>query len=144
MYLLLESNCMAGNVYFPNCIKYYQLMKNIYLIVLFLGFVFPTLAQNPKAKNDYSLLVGNNFTQSKNYYLLTLFQNISSAKQLLSKDTTFQRITNKKIKASNLLSTDCQNNVMCFTEKMKFSKAEIQEVSTRYRRYPLGRTPNRV
>jgi hypothetical protein len=106
-------------------------MKNLYLTLCLIGFVFPTFAQNQKAKNDYSLIVGNNFTQSKNYYLLTLFQNIPSVQQLLAKDTTLQRITSQRIKGLHLLPTDCQNSITCFTEKMEFSHAEIQEISNR-------------
>jgi len=106
-------------------------MKNFYLTLCLLGFVFPTIAQNQKAKNDYQLITGNNFTQSKNYYLLTLFQNIPAARELLSRDTTLQRITQQKQKGLHFLPTDCQNNLKCFTDKMKFSNAEVQEVSNR-------------
>jgi hypothetical protein len=106
-------------------------MKKIFFLLSLLTFGFVTSAQHQGAKIHYSLITGNSFVQSKNYYLLTLFQNLPAINQLLSKDSTLQRISQQKLKRLSSSSTDCQNNISCFTEKMKFSNAEIQEVSNR-------------
>ncbi|MDR6561956.1 MULTISPECIES: YdcF family protein [unclassified Arcicella] len=107
-------------------------MKKIYSLV-FCGLLFCSFhalkAQNAKA--NYTLMHGKSFVQSKNYYLLTLFQNLPEVKQLLSKDASLQKITQQKLKGLSEASKECQNKFLCLSESMKLSEADIQEVSRR-------------
>jgi len=110
----------------------YIIDEKIYFLFLFWlisGIVFQSQAQNAKA--NYALIKGKSFVQSKNYYLLTLFQNLPEVKHLLSNDATLKSITTQKIEALNNVSKQCQNKVSCLSESMQFSETEIEEIGKR-------------
>ncbi|MEN0055127.1 MAG: YdcF family protein [Mucilaginibacter sp.] len=98
-----------------------------YLIV-FLSFT--ALYGYGQAPDPQYKLVGSNFIQIKNYYLLTLFQNNAAVKQMLSNDPELAKLTQTRLDNIKSSLTSCKD-VLCFTEKLKFSDDEIKSVSER-------------
>ena len=101
-------------------------------VVVFLSFgINPLFAQSKTPKPSYKLLAGQSFVQSKNYYLLTLFQEIPEVKKLLEKDSVLNTLA--KIKAEGLISSlsACNREASCYADKMKFSDQEIKLVGER-------------
>lgn len=107
-------------------------MKKIYFLPLFwltLSSFHYSQAQNVKA--NYELLKGKSFVQSKNYYLLTLLQNLPEVKKFLSNDAVLKNITKQKIEVLKNATNQCQSKVSCVAESMQFSESEIKEISKR-------------
>jgi hypothetical protein len=98
-----------------------------YLFILFNFVVLSTYGQSPD--QNYKL-IGENFVQSKNYYLLTLLQNIPAAKQLVSNDPELVKLTQTKLDNIKSSLTTCKDP-LCFTQYLKFSDEEIKTVSDR-------------
>jgi hypothetical protein len=61
-----------------------------YLCLLLSFMVYHAYSQT--ANQSYKL-IGDNIIQTKNYYLLTLFQNNAAAKQLLANDPELTKLT---------------------------------------------------
>jgi len=76
----------------------------------------------------YKMITGGNDVQSKNCYLLTLFEEIPTINNLLKSDSLLSRIGRDK--RAQLLGTikNCGNNVNCYTTAAKFTPAEIKEI----------------
>lgn len=106
-------------------------MKRIVYVLLFLASINISSGLNPGPKPGYRLIQKPGFVQSKNYYLLTLFQQIPAVKELLSKDQILTTILKNKLSAIGSASKNCQTNPFCITEKMKFSALEISEIGAR-------------
>lgn len=104
-------------------------LRLLFLLGLILSISQYLQAQHVKA--DYSLLKSKSFVQSKNYYLLTLLQNLPEVKNFLSNDTVLKNITKQKIEVLKNASKQCQSKVNCLSESMQFSESEIQEISQR-------------
>jgi hypothetical protein len=98
-----------------------------YLIVL---FSFTALYSYGQAPDPQYKLVGSNFIQTKNYYLLTLFQNNLAAKQMLSNDPVLAKLTQTRLDNIKSSLTTCKD-VLCFTQNLKFTDDEIKTVSER-------------
>lgn len=62
--------------------------------LLFIIFSNPAAGQLPDP--DCQLLKTESYTQSKNYYLLTLFQQLPDVNKLLSSDSTLRKIATAK------------------------------------------------
>jgi hypothetical protein len=121
-----------------------RLIFNKLLIVVIVCFPFvQSLSQSATPNPKYHLLNGNNFVQSKNYYLLTLFEALPAVKKLLSSDPILASIAKYKVDSiKNALKT-CDRDALCFTSKLKFSEDEIQTISNRLKELyqpnnPLG------
>lgn len=104
-----------------------------FIFLLFALFVFSLSAfpQNNTPDATYQLLNGNDFVQSKNYYLLTLFQELTDVKKLLATDDGL--VTIAKNKADSLAGSlkNCGREGVCYIDNIKFTKAEIKAVSER-------------
>jgi len=98
-----------------------------YLFLLLSFTVFYTYGQS--ADQNYKL-IGSNFIQTKNYYLLTLFQNNVAAKQLLSNDPELTKLTQIRLDNIKLSLATCKDP-LCLTQTLKFSPDEIKAVSDR-------------
>ncbi|MDN3547990.1 YdcF family protein [Mucilaginibacter aquaedulcis] len=98
-----------------------------YLIVL---FCLTTLYSYGQAPDPQYKLVGSNFIQTKNYYLLTLFQSNVAAKQMLSNDPELVKLTRTRLENIKASLTTCKD-VSCFTQTIKFTDDEIKAVSER-------------
>ena len=87
----------------------------------------PSSAQVP----SYVLVEGTSVVQTKNYYLLTLFQQVEEVKRLLEKDTELAEMARTKRTQLSRSLTECEKTHTCFTERMKLSEVEISHVSDR-------------
>ncbi len=108
---------------------FYKKIFNTFLVIAFFSNL--CFSQRPVPVAQYHLITGNSIIQSKNYYLLTLFQEIPAVNKLLSSDKELAAMSNNKVQALTQAMKDCQRDAMCYTEKMKFSEPEIQAVSKR-------------
>ncbi|MES2279238.1 MAG: YdcF family protein [Bacteroidota bacterium] len=101
-----------------------MLLKKSFLLTLICCVVFlPAYCQQA---NPFYHLKGNNFVQSKNYYLLTLLQTNPVVKKLLEADAELSKITATKIGAIKE-SLNCKD-APCYTAQLKFSTDEIKLV----------------
>lgn len=95
--------------------------------VLLITFcVFLCTGLRAQQVNSRYLLKGNNYVQSKNYYLLTLLQGTPAVKKILENDPELSTLCTTKIAAIKQ-SLDCKD-VACFTSDLKFSAAEIKQI----------------
>jgi len=103
------------------------------LLTTFLVVTFSSIYAGTRPDPKYHLLPGSSFVQSKNYYLLTLFEELADVKKLILSDTILVNI--EKNKAANLTVSlkDCDKDALCYTSKMKFTDTEIKSVSIRLR-----------
>jgi hypothetical protein len=113
------------------CKEFTNNMKYIVLVIVLFLISFNVPAQENKPSQNYHLVRGNNFVQSKNYYLLTLFQELADVKKLLASDSILKNIAKTKADSLGAPFTSCERNVVCYLEKMKFTEAEINTVSQR-------------
>lgn len=101
------------------------------LLVIFICFFSSLFAQTSKPDQQYKLINGKSFVQSKNYYLLTLFEELSDVKKLLQNDSVLKKITAYKINELSLSLKNCDRDALCLTEKIKFSDSEIAVIGER-------------
>jgi hypothetical protein len=104
-------------------------MKLTLLVLLSVCFFGYATAQVPAHRTDYKLLKGNGFVQSKNYYLLTLLQELKPARQLLEQDEALANLL--KIKRDSIANAPatCSADRFCYTRRMRFTDNEIALVS---------------
>lgn len=110
--------------------------RQVFSIFFFISFfiIFFSVKVNAGShppNPDYKLLSGSNFVQSKNYYLLTLFEELPDVKALLSADPILSSIARDKIADLSLALTTCNKEGLCYTGKMKFSEDEIKSIGSR-------------
>lgn len=74
------------------------------------------------------LSAGQQFVQSQNYYLLTLFQQSPEVKKILENDLVLSKITGLKTDSLKQSLLSCKNS-SCFAEKAKFTTEEITQIS---------------
>ncbi|MBO9613566.1 MAG: YdcF family protein [Dyadobacter sp.] len=99
---------------------------------LFMLLTLTGFAQTIRApKQDYQLITGNSFIQSKNWYLLTLFESLPEVKSLLEKDSELAAMADLKYKNLETSVKECKSDFLCFTGKMKFSTEEINTIGAR-------------
>ena len=103
----------------------------ISLQVMFLLFTTVTFAQKNTPDPKYQLLNGNDFVQSKNYYLLTLFQQLPDVKNILGNDAVLSSIAKAKTDSLSSSLINCGRDGSCFIDRMKFTDAEIKAISER-------------
>ncbi|WP_082489605.1 YdcF family protein [Pedobacter sp. Leaf176] len=105
------------------------------LLLLWL-FLFQAKAQQRTALPSYHLVVGkgesyNPYIQSKNYYLLTLMQELPDLRKTVADDEVFQKLLKDKTSnAANALKT-CGRDISCYASAIKFSESEIQSIRER-------------
>ena len=105
--------------------------KSLLLIISLSLFSVGVFSQNNQPSPRYTLLQGNSFVQSKNYYLLTLFQVLPDVKKLLASDQVLTAIAKNKADSLSWALKGCERNGQCYLDKMKFTAAEIKTVSER-------------
>lgn len=88
-------------------------------------------AQKAKPQSSYQLIIGKSAIQSKNYYLLTLLQELPEVYKLIVNDSICSRIA--KIKNDSLTASyqQCGRTALCFINRMQFSEHEIKTISNR-------------
>lgn len=104
-----------------------------FAIILLFSFCssLSVTAQKTGPDAKYALIKGVSIVQSKNYYLLTLFQELPEAKRLLSSDSTLVMMAREKKAGLITALANCKRDALCYTDKMKFSEDEIKTVSNR-------------
>ncbi len=99
-------------------------VKRSILSVIILFITFSVFGQDfPSA--PLALSTEQKFVQSKNYYLLTLFEQSSEEKKTFEKDPVLLKITTLKTDSLKQSLLSCKNSI-CFAEKAKFTAAEIK------------------
>lgn len=99
---------------------------------LFMLLTLTGFAQTSRApKQDYQLISGSSFVQSKNWYLLTLFESLPEVKSLLEKDSELAALAGLKYKNLETSVKECKSDFLCYTGKMKFSAEEIDAIGAR-------------
>jgi hypothetical protein len=101
----------------------------LFIISAFLVSITSAYAQNPNP--SYKLLPGKSFVASKNYYLLTLCNEVADVKAMLEADATLAAIAKAKTDSLSGALKNCGKDVLCYINRMKFTNAEIQAVSNR-------------
>ena len=110
---------------------HYFLQQLSFLILLSIIIDTTGSAQINSPKADYKLIAGKSFVQSKNYYLLTLLEELPDARKLIDHDSILVKIAKSKIDSLHFALKNCERDALCFTGKLKFSDAEIKAVSNR-------------
>ena len=107
------------------------ILKNY--IALFLLILLSSVlhAQQLRPIANYHLITGTSIIQSKNYYLLTLMQELPEVKQLLIKDSVLVYIAKLKSDSLSTSFNECGKDVLCYLNRMKFSDAEIKLIGNR-------------
>lgn len=103
----------------------------ILLQTITLGITLRAFSQRNIPDPSYQLITGNDFVQSKNYYLLTLFQELPDVKKLLADDKVLETIAAARADSLAWALKNCGRNGTCYLDRMKFDSAEIEAVSGR-------------
>lgn len=104
-------------------------MKSFYTFLLLCLFCKGLSAQD-LPRQSYPLIKTRNEVQYKNYYLLTLFQQLPDLRKMLSADTALQRIQKSKTVQLNEALKNCKAEIQCYAKALKFSSSEIEHIST--------------
>ena len=107
------------------------MQKSILLIVAIFITTLTCFAQNGRPLADYRLVEGRTVVQTKNYYLLTLFQEIGEVSNLLKTDAVLSKVGKSKLDHLSQALVNCGNQASCYTGNMKFSEAEIKAIGER-------------
>ena len=107
-----------------------QFISRSFLLLLLLT-AQPGFSQNIRPDAHYRLVSGNDFVQSKNYYLLTLFQELPEVKKLFSEDAALIAMAAARPDSLRNALKNCDKDGLCYTACLKFSRSEIKWVSER-------------
>jgi hypothetical protein len=88
-------------------------------------------AQDKHPDAHYKLLNGGNYVQSKNYYLLTLFQELPEVRKMLAADPALAALGSNKLDSLRQALHNCQREGDCYVKAMLFTMSEIGQVSER-------------
>jgi hypothetical protein len=105
--------------------------KLLFCLLLFLSAPYSVSSQNNQPDTRYKLLPGKSYVQSKNYYLLTLFEELPGVKKLLASDTALVTMGRNKLQSLTAALKTGAREALCYTNVLKFSPQEIQTVSDR-------------
>ncbi|QNN42770.1 YdcF family protein [Pedobacter roseus] len=105
-------------------------MKSFYTFLLLCLFCKGLSAQD-LPRQSYPLIRTRNEVQYKNYYLLTLFQQLPDLRKMLSADTALRHIQKSKTVQLNEALKNCKAEIQCYAKALKFSFLEIEHISAR-------------
>lgn len=94
-------------------------------------FSINVCAQQKHKTDSYKLVAGEDYVQTKNYYLLTLLQWDKTVQAILEKDTTLAGIARKKREKIQQAFQDCKTDALCYTTELKLTDEEIAAVGAR-------------
>jgi len=106
-------------------------MKCVSFLLFLVLFSTTGFGQKALTNSHYPLLKGSSYVQSKNYYLLTLFNEIPAVKRRLEHDPLLSKITSNRREGVVYALKNCEKDQGCYIEKMKFSKEEIFQIGNR-------------
>ncbi len=103
----------------------------LYLFAFLLVILCSNLSAGEIPDQKYSLVKAESYVQSKNFYLLTLLQQLPEVKKLVSNDEELSKTA--IVKRANLSSKlkNCGDTVNCYLESIKFSSMEVQKIGAR-------------
>lgn len=105
-------------------------MKFLYTFLLFCLF-YQGLSAQDLPQQSYQLIKTRNEVQYKNYYLLTLFEQLPELRKMLSTDTAFSNIYQSKTTQVNEAVKTCKTDVACYARALKFTGDEIAHIGNR-------------
>ena len=105
-------------------------MKFFYPFLLLCLFYLGVSAQE-LPKQSYQLLKTQNEVQYKNYYLLTLFQQLPELRKMLSTDTALNNLYKAKTAQVNEAVKTCKTDITCYAKALKFTNEEIANIGNR-------------
>ena len=105
-------------------------MKYLYAFLVLCLFCKGLAAQDVP-QQSYQLIKTRNEVQYKNYYLLTLFQQLPALRKMLSTDTTFNNIYKSKTAQVNESVKTCKTDITCYAKALKFTNEEIADIGNR-------------
>lgn len=106
-------------------------MKFLTCSLLILIFCVHTFAQKNRPDPQYKLISGGNYVKSKNYYLLTLFNEIPGIKKQLLNDPVLMKFAETKRQDIANAVKNCGKDLGCYIKAVKFSDQEINRVGIR-------------
>jgi hypothetical protein len=89
------------------------------------------LAAQDVPQQSYQLIKTRNGVQYKNYYLLTLFQQLPELRKMLITDTAFSNIYKSKTAQVNEAVATCKTDISCYAKSLKFTSEEIADIGNR-------------
>jgi hypothetical protein len=101
------------------------------VIILLLSFFLNSSAQKNTPDPKYRLIKGKDYVQSKNYYLLTLFQELPGVKKMLEADAVLNALTITRNDSLSAALVNCGRDGVCYLDRMKFTDAAIKMISER-------------
>jgi len=114
--------------------------KIVFLLVIALCSFTKNFSQVQKANPDYVPVKSSSLLQDKNFYLLTLFQNIKGVATILQADETLNSIAKEHIASLNNIPFECKDSLMCYAQSFLWTDKEItkvhQALQSLYQHYP--------
>ncbi|WP_426330210.1 YdcF family protein [Pedobacter sp. R-06] len=105
-------------------------MKSLYTFFVFCLF-WQGLSAQDLTNQSYQLIKTRNEVQYKNYYLLTLFEQLPELRKMLSTDTAFSNIYKTKTAQVNEAVKTCKADISCYAKALKFNNEEITRIGNR-------------
>lgn len=105
--------------------------KSVFGLSIFLIVISSLSAQKKKLQSNYQLIIGKSAIQSKNYYLLTLLQELPEVYKLIINDSVCSRIAKQKNDSLTASYQQCGKNALCYINRMQFSEQEINTIGNR-------------
>lgn len=105
-------------------------MKSLYTFFVFCLF-WQGLSAQDLTSQSYQLIKTRNEVQYKNYYLLTLFEQLPELRKMLSTDTAFSNIYKSKTTQVNEAVKTCKTDISCYAKALKFNNEEIASIGNR-------------
>jgi len=100
-------------------------MKNTIFLFLLLLLGNQGFAQKTAADPKYKLISGDNYVQSKNYYLLTLLSKIPAVKKIVQNDKVLAKIMADKHLQLAASLKNCGKDLQCYIKAVSFTEEEI-------------------
>ncbi|CAH0172704.1 MULTISPECIES: YdcF family protein [unclassified Pedobacter] len=105
-------------------------MKSLYPFLLLCLFCKGLAAQDVP-QQSYQLIKTRNEVQYKNYYLLSLFEQLPELRKILITDTAFSNIYKSKTAQVNEAVKTCKTAITCYAKALKFTNEEIAHIGNR-------------
>jgi len=95
-------------------------------------FILCLLCQSLQAQDKpvqaYQLIKSNNAVQYKNYYLLTLFKQLTGLNKMLKENSVLKKFADAKSAQVNEALKTCKTDISCYANALKFSGEEITTI----------------
>ncbi len=79
--------------------------------------------------SKYQLQRSGSYIQDKNFYLLTLLQEVSDSSEVLNQDAAFKEVHRSKIADLSQASRHCKENIQCHADAFLWEVKEIEAIA---------------